>query len=244
MTDRLTPAMLRDLATVFEMIGCGRDAEAVRRLAARREAEQIDPVGTASLAASKAQGEREGPGSAAAPKLDPACNEVRRSQGMAYPRTCRSCGLGPCKNLIPEDKPAPAADAAEARRRQRIGPETGKLFEEMFLPASADDLVARLRVPKGNVWWVDPNDRTACRPLTEEAADRIEAQAREIAQWQDAAGKAAVRAEGLEDLYEREKARADKLAALVRRALVTVPLNYVLRGEINNALTTEGGDRG
>lgn len=29
----------------------------------------------------------------------PACSNALRSQGMPYPRTCKECGLGPCKHL-------------------------------------------------------------------------------------------------------------------------------------------------
>lgn len=28
------------------------------------------------------------------------CNKVLQHEGMAYPRTCAMCGLGPCKNEV------------------------------------------------------------------------------------------------------------------------------------------------
>lgn len=58
MTDKLTPGMLRDLADIIDAIPSGEyGAPHFREEAARREAEQLDPVGTASLAASLAQSE-------------------------------------------------------------------------------------------------------------------------------------------------------------------------------------------
>lgn len=32
----------------------------------------------------------------------PNCNRVRQEKGLAYPRTCAECGLGPCKHPAPE----------------------------------------------------------------------------------------------------------------------------------------------
>lgn len=34
---------------------------------------------------------------------DNQCNEVRRAHGLAYPRTCALCKLGPCKNKNPDE---------------------------------------------------------------------------------------------------------------------------------------------
>jgi len=88
--------------------------------------------------------------------------------------------------------------------------EGASVGEDKPAPA-ADDLVERLRT------------RAVSAPTANEAAALIEAQAREIAQWQDAAGKNAVRAEQLEDMHEKTardygaiKARVARLTAILR----------------------------
>jgi len=225
MTNRLTPTQLRDLADLAEKMPMNVQGYTfLREEAARREAEQkpVPPCQSPDELAVRMQYRREGPGSAAAPKSQ----EDEWAETFERVADEHFAALNP-KRIVPN--------------HDGIGCKRGQSFdlppEDKPTPA-ADDLPTTLRHYAASTG--TPFLQRGCR----DAADRIEAQAREIAQWQDAAGKAAVRAEGLEDLYEREKARADRLAALLRCSLVTVPLNYVLRDEINNALKTEGGDRG
>ena len=46
----------------------------------------------------------------AAPVQDSTCNETLRTQGKAYPRTCKKCGLGPCVGKPTSDITPPAYD--------------------------------------------------------------------------------------------------------------------------------------
>ena len=46
----------------------------------------------------------------AAPVQDSTCNETLRTQGKAYPRTCKKCGLGPCVGKPTSDTTPPAYD--------------------------------------------------------------------------------------------------------------------------------------
>lgn len=33
----------------------------------------------------------------------PRCTKALRAEGKPYPRTCQECGLGPCKNNLPDE---------------------------------------------------------------------------------------------------------------------------------------------
>jgi hypothetical protein len=69
MSDKMTPGMLRDLADIFERGEASSDSEALREEAARREAEAKELGRTSERedhSRPLTQGEREGPGSAAA----------------------------------------------------------------------------------------------------------------------------------------------------------------------------------
>lgn len=38
------------------------------------------------------------------------CSEELRKEGKAYPRTCASCGFGPCRNKLKADPPPRTAE--------------------------------------------------------------------------------------------------------------------------------------
>lgn len=188
MTDRLTSAMLREIGEIFSRAkGNPRYTSdwggPFRDEAARREAEQPkvqtgacgdkelgrtpDKMG-ASASSDYTMGEREGPGSAAA----------LAKVGEDYQRILDDFRKGEKPAFPPEDKPAPAA-------AWKLDMDLTKPFGKEFVPvphkrSPADDewpndkLTFALRRGENWVWGVPMNV----------AADRIEALAREIAEYQ------------------------------------------------------------
>ena len=148
----------------------------------------------------------------------------------------------PCRTC--NDDPAVCADVPNLRhceKATREGPGSADaprstrvhLTAEDFIakPApAADDLVERLR---RTVFYEGHGERT---DAAEEAADRIEAQAREIANL--TAMHAAKQAAG-----EALKARVARLADLLKEATDNHPLDYMLRVKISAALATKEAQR-
>jgi hypothetical protein len=49
-------------------------------------------------------------------RREPQCQQERRKAGLAYPRTCQLCGLGPCHNGA---RPAPISEADKLKEAIR-----------------------------------------------------------------------------------------------------------------------------
>jgi hypothetical protein len=67
----------------------------------------------------------------AAPVQDSTCNNTLRTQGKAYPRTCKKCGLGPCIGA-PKQPSAVPAPVQSAERGEPVAWWDGKYGSPVF----------------------------------------------------------------------------------------------------------------
>ena len=173
MSDKLTPGMLRDLANLIENFvnrsgPFHRFHRELETEAARREAEAKPVMSDEERMAAEWAGE--GPGSAEAPKPDNdicVCGSNAWRCGTIYPARCSVCS---------RVKPKDAADIAAKELGQTASADAAPIVEREGLGSADAELVKRLRD-------VHPN-LLEYRVMNHAAADRIEAQAREIANHQ------------------------------------------------------------
>lgn len=191
MTERLTPGMLRDLADLDDAWAKASRSNAFYTLS-----------WTGFLREEAARREAE-----------------QKPWDRVCPDTGKHCDSYKCHDMcdgdriVGEREGLDSADAPIGTRPHTLAEWSAPLGDK---PApAADDLVMALRDENGGVWWVDPKDRTKCRPLTAEAADRIEAQAREIAELKLALEDAThgISATTAKDEAEALKARVAELEA-------------------------------
>lgn len=196
------------------------------------------------------QGEREGPGSAAAPPCTP---------HSAY---CVTCGLGPCR----KDKPTPAADELVARLRTNADLPPAKVSYVVMHEAAdrIEKAEARVReLEADNAAVVTFSKHSRERAYAESARVReLEKKVDEVRQVRD---RNIERAESAIRDWHAEKARADRLAAAVAPFARAADIKlcgewrddqtfgqtdvafYLTFGDLRrakSALSTEGGDRG
>ena len=155
---KMEPWMLRDLAQIARDHTWGKDTDWTRHIdaeAARREAEakELGRETSAAAVQTQTQGEREGPGSAAAPTEPVICTVCLMP--AKWGDECRSSPCPYPKRPV-EDKPAPAADDLPTVLRATT--------EAMASVASGMSM---------QLWNEHSNAAL-------QAADRIEAQAREL----------------------------------------------------------------